>query len=354
MRIVSFLFLVIAVTSTAQAGQQTTGRPASQVIEQTDVSPGRLPWRLLRTTNQTADRETTTETEQIPDLDGRMAPVRETVVEIIRAGRIVRTNSKTFELGSSGQRRLAETRESTEAGSADGAVHATNTTRRSDVNGRLAITERVTEDGATTPGARRIERTLDRPDPNGQLRPAQRTEHTERLIAPQTVRATTTESHVDVNNQWQTTEVRNRDVRSIAGMEETEETSLERDLNGALWERERTVSRLTNQNGQEHLLIERFTDDGRYPVSSSLRRTPSSRVRRTTTVRADGDREIVEDVEERSPVASDDPLRLVRRTIETVRRTGAGRWETNRQVFERDPNNRLVLTILETEETTDR
>ena len=355
MRIVSFLFLVIAVTSTAQAGQQTTGRPASQVIEQIDVSPGRLPWRLLRTTNQTDDRETTTETEQIPDLDGRMAPVRETVVEIIRAGRIVRTNSKTFELGSSGQRRLAETRESTEAGSADGAVHATNTTRRSDVNGRLAITERVTEDGATTPGARRIERTLDRPDPNGQLRPAQRTEHTERLIAPQTVRATTTELHMDVNNRWQVTEVRNRDVRSIGATEDTEETSLQRDVNGTLWERERTVSRLTNQNGQEHLLIERFTDDGRYPISSSsLRRTPSSRIRRTATARADGGREIVEEVEERSPVAPDDPLRTVRRTIETVRRTGAGRWETNRQVFERDPNNRLVLTILETEETTDR
>jgi hypothetical protein len=113
MRIISFLVLGMAITSTAQAGQQTTGRPAFQVIEQTDVSPGRLPWRLLRTTNQTDDRETTTETEQIPDLDGRMAPVRQTVVEVIRAGRIVRTNSTTFDLGITGQRRLAETREST-------------------------------------------------------------------------------------------------------------------------------------------------------------------------------------------------------------------------------------------------
>ncbi len=354
MRIVSFLFVGIAVTSTAQAGQQTTGRPASQVIEQTGVSPGRLPWRLLRTSNQTDDRETTTETEQIPDLDGRMAPVRETVVEVIKAGRIVRTNSRTFDFGISGQRRLAETRESTEDSSADGGVRATNTTRQSDVNGRLAITERVTEDLAITPGARRIERTLDRPDLNGQLRPAERTEHTERLIAPQTVRATTTELHMDVNHRWQVTEVRNRDVRSTGVMEDTEETNLQRDLNGTLWARERMVSRLTNQNGREDLLIERFTDDGRHPVSSSLRRTLSSRIRRTATARADGGREIVEEVEERSPVAPDDPLRIVQRTVETVRRTGAGRWETNRQVFERDPNNRLVLTISETEDTTDR
>ena len=354
MRIVSVLFLGIAVTSPAQAGQQTTDQPASQVIDQTNVSAGRLPWRLLRTTNRTDGRETTTETEQIPDIDGRMAPVRETVVEVIRAGRIVRTNSQTFELGVSGQRRLAETRESTEDSSADGGVHATNTTRRSDVNGRLAITERVTEDRAITPVARRIDRTVDRPDLDGQLRPAQRTEHTERLIAPQTVRATTTESHVDVNDRWQVTEVRNRDVSSIGVMEETEETSLQRDVNGTLWERERMVSRLTNENGQETLLIERFTNDGRYPGSSSLHRTLSSRIRRTATTRADGDREIVEEVEERSPVAPEDPLRIVQRTIETVRRTGTGRWETNRQVFERDPNNRLVLTIVETREATDR
>ena len=352
MRIVSFLFLGIAVASTAQAGQQTTSRPASQVIEQT--GSGRSSWRLQRTTTQMSGGETTTETEQMPDLDGRMVPVRETVVEVIRAGRITRINSQTLELGFSGQRRLAETRESTEDSSADGRVYATSTTWRSDVNGRLAIIERETEDRAITTGGRRVERTLDRPDLNGQLRPAQRTEHTERLIAPQTLRATTTESHMDVNNRWQVTEVRNRDVRSAGAVEETEETSLQRDLNGALWERERIVSRLTSQNGQENLVIERFADDSRYPNGSSLRRTLSGRIRRTATSGADGNREIVEDIEERSPVAPDDPLRIIKRTIETVRRTGAGRLETNRQVFERDPNNRLVPTVVETEDTTDR
>ena len=102
MRTVSFLFLGIASASAAQAGQQTTSRPASQVIEQTDGSPGRLPWRLLRTTNQAADRETTTETEQLPDIDGRMAPVRETVVEVIRAGRIVRTMNPSGHSGAEG------------------------------------------------------------------------------------------------------------------------------------------------------------------------------------------------------------------------------------------------------------
>jgi hypothetical protein len=313
MRIVSFLFLGIAGASTAQAGQQTTSRPASQVIEQT--GSGRSSWRLQRTTTQMSGGETTTETEQMPDLDGRMVPVRETVVEVIRGGRVVRTNSETFGFAMSGQRRLLETRELVESSTA-GRVQATDTTWRSDLNGRLAISERITEDTSVTPDTRRTERTIHRPDPDGRLRPMERTDYAERQASPQRVRATITESQVDVNNRWQVIEIRNRDVRGTGVTEEAEETILLRDLNGALSER--------------------------------------SRIRRTTSPSADGGREVVEEVEERNPVAPADPIRMVRRIVETTSRTGSGRWETERQVFERDANNRLVLTSSETEVTTER
>jgi len=352
MRIVTLVLLGIALSPAAEAGQQTADRPASRVVERADLSGGASPWRLLQTTNQTGDRETTTETEHIPDTDGRMVPVRETVIEVIKAGRVVRTSAETFDLAMSGQRRLLETRESIES-STDGRVQATDTTWRSDVNGRLAISERVTEDTSVTPDARRLERTVHRTDLDGRLRPMERTEHAERQVAPQAVQATTTESQVDVNNRWQVIEIRNRDMRTTGVTEEAEETIVQRDVNGSLSERERSVSRLTRENGREDLLIETFTD-GRYPFGSSIRPTLTSRIRRTTSPRADGGRQVVEEVEERSPVAPDDPLRMVRRIVETARRTGSGRWETERQVFVRDPNNRLVLTSSETEETTER
>ena len=315
MRIVIVILLGIALSSAVVAGQQATGRPASRVIERADVSGGVLPWRLVQTTNQTGDRETTTETEHIPGTDGRMVPVRETVVEVIRAGRVVRTNSETFGFALSGQRRLLETRELVE-NSTEGRVQATDTTWRSDLNGRLAISERVTEDTAVTPDTRRTERTIHRPDLEGRLRPMERTDYAERQAAPQRIQATTTESQVDVNNRWQVIEIRNHDVRSTGVTEEAEETILLRDLNGALSER--------------------------------------SRIRRTTSPSADGGREVVEEVEERSPVAPADPVRMVRRIVETTRRAGSGRWETERQVFERDVNNRLALTSSETEVTTER
>jgi hypothetical protein len=342
MRIVTLVLLGIALWSAAEAGQQTTGRPASRVVERADVSGVALPWRLLQTTNQTGDRETTTETEQLPDTDGRLVPVRETVIEVIKAGRVVRTSSATFDFANSGQRRLLETRESIES-STDGRVQATDTTWRADVNGRLAISERITEDTSVTPDARRTERTIHRTNLDGELRPMERTEHAERQVAPQSVQATTTESHVDVNNRWQVNEIRNRDMRSTGVTEDAEETIVQRDVNGALSERERSVSRLTRENGREDLTIETFAD-----------RTLTSRVRVTTSPRADGGRDVVEEVEERSPVALSDPLRLIRRVVETTRRTGSGRWESERQVFVRDPNNRLVLTASETEETTER
>jgi len=236
MRIVIVILLGIALSSAVVAGQQATGRPASRVIERADVSGGVLPWRLVQTTNQTGDRETTTETEHIPGTDGRMVPVRETVVEVIRAGRVVRTNSETFGFALSGQRRLLETREVIES-STESRVQATDTTWRSDLNGRLAISERITEDTAVTPDTRRTERTIHRPDLEGRLRPMERTDYAERQAAPQRIQATTTESQVDVNNRWQVIEIRNHDVRSTGVTEEAEETILLRDLNGALSER---------------------------------------------------------------------------------------------------------------------
>jgi hypothetical protein len=72
-------------------------------------------------------------------------------------------------------------------------------------------------------------------------------------------------------------------------------------------------------------------------------------VRRTTTVGSDGHTRIVEDVEARNPVAPADALRVVRQTVTTVRDEGNHRI-TERRVFERDPNGRLVPFVTDVEE----
>ncbi len=76
----------------------------------------------------------------------------------------------------------------------------------------------------------------------------------------------------------------------------------------------------------------------------------SQRVQRTTTATADGGRYTVEEVESRSRVAPTEPMRVTGRTLTTVRPVGAGRWVTERQVFERDLNGQLRLVVNETED----
>src|SRR5690242_5928168 len=98
MRVVAFAFIGLALSGPATAAPQDS-RPASRVIERTDISNAAMPWRLLQATSQSGDRETTREIEETPNADGRMAPVRETVIEVIKAGTIVRTTAETFGVG---------------------------------------------------------------------------------------------------------------------------------------------------------------------------------------------------------------------------------------------------------------
>jgi hypothetical protein len=71
-------------------------------------------------------------------------------------------------------------------------------------------------------------------------------------------------------------------------------------------------------------------------------------------VTADGGRSTVEEVEARTPNAPSDPMRVIRRIVVTVRSVGPGRSVTERQMFERDTNGRMVLVANDTEETTDQ
>ena len=133
-----------------------------------------------------------------------------------------------------------------------------------------------------------------------------------------------------------------------------EETIQRRDMNGKLAIDEKTVTRRSIADEQDHVVIETYAPyvDG-WPRSDS-RLTLSQRVHRTTTATADGGRYTVEEMEGRSPVAPTDPMRVIRRTVTTVRQIGTDRWVTERQVFERDVNGRLRLVINETEERAGR
>ena len=124
---------------------------------------------------------------------------------------------------------------------------------------------------------------------------------------------------------------------------ETVTTRRDRDLNGREAVSERVVTHRARTNDEERVVIETYL-----PSMEAGRLALSQRVQRVTTVTDDGG-QTVEETAKPNPVATSDPMRIVQRSVTTVRRSGSDSYVTERQVFELDGNRRLVLVRKQTE-----
>ena len=125
---------------------------------------------------------------------------------------------------------------------------------------------------------------------------------------------------------------------------QTVTTHRDRDLNGRDAVSEEVVTKRARTTDEERVIVET------YLPSIDAGRLALSRVNAVKTITDDGSR-TVEETAERNPVAPSEPMRIVRRTVTTVRRSGTDSYVTERQVFETDGNGRLVLVGKQTEST---
>ena len=125
----------------------------------------------------------------------------------------------------------------------------------------------------------------------------------------------------------------------------TETVTTRRDLNGKDAVSEKVVTHRARTNDEERVVTETYL-----PSLEAGRLALSSRVQRVTTVTDDGS-QTVEETAEPNPVAASDPMRIVQRSVTTVRRSGTDSYVTERQVFEPDGNGRLVLVRKQSEQT---
>jgi hypothetical protein len=109
------------------------------------------------------------------------------------------------------------------------------------------------------------------------------------------------------------------------------------DLNGRDAVGETVVTHRSHTHNEERFVIETYLPS-EYPDSLILIR----RVSHVTTLTQDG-LKTVDEAEERDPGSPSETLRLVRRSVTTLRQTGIDSYATERQVFEADGNGRLVL-----------
>ena len=185
-----------------------------------------------------------------------------------------------------------------------------------------------------------------RPGINENLRQSETLRTSEQQAGNGVVRRDSTFLLRDANGRLQPTEMRTQEVRT-PGSEYIEEETIRRlDANGDLVLSERSVVHRSQSGGEDRSVTETFSRNVGGMIQSS-RLELTQRVRRTTKPTTGGGSEAVEEVEERVIGSPSEPIRIVRRTIETVRRVDGQRWESDLQVFDLDLNGRFVLTASE-------
>ena len=125
----------------------------------------------------------------------------------------------------------------------------------------------------------------------------------------------------------------------------TETVTTRRDLNGRDAVSEKVVTHRARTETAERVVIETYLPL-EYPDRLALNR----RVSRVTTVTEDGS-QTVEETEERNLASPSEPLRVVQRSVTTLRRSGSDAYLSERQIFEPDGSGRFVLVRKQREET---
>jgi hypothetical protein len=332
----------------AQQRGDTAGAPqesTTTVTVHTYPRSGFLPLRRVERRTESGGRKVIIERADAPSVEGQWAPLEEVVSET--------TQRDVFRFDFDRRRRLAETTHAEET-QANGTTRNVQRTWVADLDGRLILSSAYSEDTRlVAPGTRQTEATVSIRAAEPSLREVERNISTEQHLTAAVVRHDDTHLVRDLNGRWVPTEARSGETRGIGSAERIEEETIQRpNLNGALVLRDKVVTRTSESNGETRVVIETYSQDAEGFVRSDSRLALRQRIRRSTTATADGGRSTVEEIEARNPLAPNDPMRVIQRTLETVRSVGAGRRVTERQVFERDQNGRMFLVTNETEEIT--
>jgi hypothetical protein len=125
----------------------------------------------------------------------------------------------------------------------------------------------------------------------------------------------------------------------------TETVTMRRDLNGRDAVSEKVVTHRARTNGEERIVIETYL-----PLEYADRLALNRRLSRVTTVTQDGS-QTIEETEERNPASPSEPLRVVQRSVTTVRKSGNDSYVSEWQIFEPDGNGRLVLVRKQSKQT---
>jgi hypothetical protein len=357
------LALWVALTSAALGQQKSesqpnNGPPQQRPAENTAVRsyPGgeMAGSRVVRTRTESGGREVISESVEVPGASGRLETAKKTTTETVAVGSgAVRVQRDVFANGPQGPLTLIETSVADQQKFPDGTSRTTTNTWAPDSGGRLTQSSReVTETKSLGADVRQTQTTRYLPTINEPLMESERVLKTERRVRPDLVQTDSQRNIRDANGQWQTTETRNQEVRTVGRGEVVEEETVRiANSDGKLTVSEKTVTNRSTKNGSDQVVTESYSPytPGLAQPGNALALTQRTRV--TTTPTANGGSQTITETEAPDAAVLNGQVRVVARTVETVRQIRPDVWETRRQTFVLDGSGRLVLTTDDKEET---
>jgi len=335
------ILLVAPVMAAAQA-RGTSQTPKIPTVfsaidsEEAYVGDTGIPSRRIQSRTESNGREVVKETMEAPGMDGRFSVASETTTETVRTATGAQIKRAVYIPDANGRASIFETTEIEVQTQKDGSGTSVSTTFKPDLNGRLDFSIRqVQEIKVPSANVKQIETSTFLPGINNSMIESERIQTTERKVSAE---VTQTESKLtlrDGNGRWQTTETRNREERTAGNQRTSEETIQRPNDSGALVLKEKIVTTQSKSGSQDQTVTETFsTKTGKLALEQ--------RTKVTTTPTPGGGQEIVREVEGRRPAAPYEPVRVIERTVETMRQIGPDRWEIQKEVFALDGNGRLT------------
>jgi hypothetical protein len=354
-----FSIVLTSAAATARQNSQTTDTqpaPTTTITETTYPRGGFIPFRRVERRTESGGRKILIERVEAPGVEGNWQPLEEVVTETTSAGSSTATTKRdVVQFDPQGQRSLTQTTQVEQETKANGDGRTVENTWTIDLNGQRGLTSRrIEETRSVGPGVKQTDSTLFLLTPEMSLGGAERIESTQHQVDATELRHDSRLLLRDVNDGWQPVETRSGEVRGTSSESVQEETVRGLDISGNLTLQDKIVTRTSASNGEQQVVIETYSQGAEGFVRSDSRLALKERVRRSLTTTADGGRYSVEELEARNPQAPNDPMRVVQRTVVSVRQLAPGRWQTERQLFERDANDRLVLVTSTNEEASGR
>ena len=349
----AFWFVLTSPAFAQQKSESQTGQgPPQTPAESTTVrsSPGGTVAgsKVVRTRTESGGREVVTEVVELPGTDGRLQAATKTTTETTGMGSdSVKVKRNVFANGPQGPLSLIETSEADRQKFPDGTSRTITNTWVPDLSGRLGLSSRrVQEIKPVGTDAQQTLTTVFVPGTAQALNESERVQETQRRVGSNLVQTDTQRDVRDANGKWQTTEARNKEVRTVGPAEVVEEETVRSlDGDGRLTLSDKKVTRRSGTNGSEQVVSDVYSSN----IAGLVRPSGSPleldhRIRVTTTPITNGGSQTITETEARNPSVINGPMQVVGRTVETVRQIGPDRWETQRQTFALDGTGRLVLT----------